>query len=108
MSQLRVIFRTPEMIAQTYLATQDLIREEHADERMSADVAVTEAEVAEALRNLDGIWEELFPAEKHRIVQTLVDRVTIYENDLDVRIRAGGMHSIISEIKKSEEKKCRV
>ena len=108
MSQLRVIFRTPEMIAQTYLATQDLIREERADGQMPADVAVTEAEVAEALRSLDGIWEELFPAEKHRIVQTLVDRVTIYENDLDVRIRAGGMHSIISEIKRSEEKKCRV
>lgn len=96
MSQLRVIFRTPEMIAQTYIAAQ-----------MSADVDVTESEVAQALRSLDDIWEELFPAEKHRIVRALVERVTVYENDLDVRIRAGGMHSIISEIKESEEKKCR-
>ena len=106
MSQLRVIFRTPEMIAQTYLAAQELIREEHADERMSADVAVTEAEVAQALRSLDGIWDELFPAEKHRITQTLVERVTVYQNDLDVRIRTGGLHSIISEMK-GAEKTCR-
>ena len=108
MSQLRVVFRTPEMIAQTYRATQKLIREEHADEQMSADVVVTEAEVAKALRSLDGIWDQLFPAEKHRIVHALVERVTVYENDLDVRIRTNGMHSIISELKHTEEKTCRV
>ena len=107
MSQLRVVFRTPEMIAQTYRTTQELIREEQADGQMSADVAVTEAEVAQALRSLDGIWDELFPAEKHRIVRALVERVIVYENDLDVRIRTGGMHSIISEIKHAEEKTCR-
>lgn len=108
MSQLRVIFRTPEMIAQTYFAAQQLLREEQADGQMSADVAVTEAEVAESLRELDGIWDELFPAEKHRIVQTLIERVTVYENDLDVSIRTGGIHSIISELKHAEEKTCRV
>lgn len=108
MSQLRVIFKTPEMTAQTYIKLQELIREEEADGRMSDDVAVTETEVAEALRCLDGIWDELFPAEKHRIVQTLIEQVTVYENDLDVRIRTTGMHSIISELTKTEEKKCRV
>lgn len=104
--QLRAIFKSPEMIAQTYLATQELILEEQADGQMSADVAVTEAEVAEALRQLDGVWEELFPAERSRIVRTLVEQVSVYENDLDVRIRTGGIHSIISELRKPEEEEC--
>jgi len=108
MSQLRVIFKTPEMTAQTYIQLKELIREEEADGRMSGDVAATETEVAQALRSLDGIWDELFPAEKHRIVQLLVEQVTVYENDLDIRIHTTGMHSIISELTKSEEKKCRV
>jgi len=41
MSQLRVIMRTPEMIAQTYFAAQQILCEEQADGRMSGDVAVT-------------------------------------------------------------------
>ncbi len=104
--QLKTIFRSPEMIAQTYLATQELILEEQSDGQMSADVAVTEAEVAEALRQIGGVWEELFPAERSRIVRTLVEQVRVYENDLDVRIRTGGIHSIISEMKKPEEEEC--
>jgi len=99
MSQLRVIMRTPEMIAQTYFAAQQILCEEQADGGMSADVAVTEAEVAQALRDLDEIWEQLFPAERHRIARALIERVTIHENDLDVRIRTDGMRSIASELK---------
>jgi len=106
--QLRAIFRSPEMIAQTCIATQELILEEQADGQMSADVTVTELEVAEALRQLDGVWEELFPAERSRIVRTLVEQVSVYENDLDVRIRTGGIHSIISELRKPEEEECLV
>lgn len=103
MSQLRVIFRTPEMIAQTYFATQQLMSEEQADGQIAYDAVITEADVAKSLQDLDGIWEELFPAEKHRIVRALVEQVTIYESDIDVRIRTDGMHSIISELKGTKE-----
>jgi hypothetical protein len=104
--QLRAIFKSPEMIAQTYLATQELILEEQTDGQMSADVTVTELEVAQALRQLGGVWEELFPAERSRIVRSLVEQVSVYENDLDVRIRTGGIHSIISELRRPEEEEC--
>jgi len=87
------------MIAQTYFSAQQILCEEQADGGMSSDVAVTQAEVAQALRDLDGIWEQLFPAERHKIARALIERVTIHENDLDVRIRTDGMHSIASELK---------
>ena len=38
---------------------------------------VTEAEVREALLQLDPLWDELFPAEQARIVQLLVERVEV-------------------------------
>ena len=38
---------------------------------------LTEAEVREALEQIDSLWDELFPAEQARIVRLLVDRVGI-------------------------------
>jgi hypothetical protein len=99
LGQLRAVFRTPEMIAQTYRAAQELLREEQAGGRVSADVAATEAEVAEALRSLDPVWNELFPAEQRKIIGLLVDRVVVYENDLDVRIKTDGLHSLVSKLR---------
>ena len=34
---------------------------------------MTEAEIREALENLEPMWEELFPAEQARLVQLLVE-----------------------------------
>ena len=52
--QLRGIFRQPEIIVGTWRAA----REEATD--------VSEAEVREALLQLDPLWDELFPAEQAR------------------------------------------
>jgi hypothetical protein len=38
---------------------------------------VTEPEVVLALRHLGDVWEQLFPAERQRIVQLLIERVTL-------------------------------
>ena len=63
--QLRGVFRQPEIIVGTWRAA----REEATD--------VTEAEVREALLQLDPLWDELFPAEQARIVQLLVEQVSV-------------------------------
>jgi hypothetical protein len=65
--------------------------------------ALTEREVADALANLDPVWDELFPLERQRIVKLLVEQVTINEGDLDVRIRTDGIHSLVAELKESAE-----
>jgi hypothetical protein len=38
---------------------------------------LTEADTREALRRLDPLWDELFPAEQARIVRALVERVVL-------------------------------
>ena len=60
---------------------------------------VTERDVIDALGKLDGVWDELFPAERTRIVQLLVEQVVVYAGGIDVRIRANGLRSLISELK---------
>ena len=45
--------------------------------------AVTEQDVIDALRKLDPIWVELFPAEQQRIVQPLVQEVVVNADGLN-------------------------
>ena len=59
----------------------------------------TERDVIDALGKLDGVWDELFPAERARVVQLLVEQVVVYAGGIDVRIRANGLRSLISELK---------
>jgi len=60
---------------------------------------VSERDVAECLRRLDPIWEELFPLEQMRIVQLLIEQVTVNSNGMNIRIRGNGLHSLVSEVR---------
>ena len=61
------------------------------------DNGIAEAEVRDALLQLDPLWDELFPAEQARIVQLLVERVEITEDGLDIRFRTEGLASLVRE-----------
>lgn len=60
---------------------------------------VSEREVADALRKLDPIWDELYPVEQTRIIQLLVEQVTVNTDGMRIRIRSNGLHSLVSELK---------
>jgi hypothetical protein len=46
-----------------------------------------------------------FPAEQARIVQLLVERVAVQEAALEVRIRAEGLSSLVSELRQCDERR---
>jgi site-specific DNA recombinase len=72
-----------------------------AEEEIAAlSSRVTEREVIEALRSLDPLWEELFPAEQERIVQLLVSRVEVGPDGLDLELRAEGLESLAAELER--------
>jgi site-specific DNA recombinase len=83
--QLRTIFREPEIIVSTWHAACD-----HGGD-------VSEAEVREALQQLDPLWDELFPAEQARLVQLLVERVDVDVEGLDIRLRTDGLSGLVHE-----------
>lgn len=72
--QLRAVFREPEIVAGTWRAAR------------AQDGEGTEAEVREALMQLDPLWDEFFPVEQARIVALLVERVEIGTERLNVRL----------------------
>ncbi|MHB9038503.1 MAG: recombinase zinc beta ribbon domain-containing protein [Armatimonadota bacterium] len=93
MVQLRTVFRTPEIVAQTYLAARELQLENDA-----CLPSISEAEVRNALQNVDLIWDELYPAEQTRLVGLLVERVIVNPNGISIGIRAEGIHSLTKEM----------
>ena len=156
--QLKSIFKSPEMIAQTYQATRELEAEdierlcterteletrlaelkqsaskllnsgtsnsETADEirRINEEFIdtqhrfqdvdeeihgmqarmVSERDVAESLRRLDPICDELFPLEQSRIVHLLIESVVVNTDGMNIKIRGNGLHSLVSEIQNAE------
>ena len=83
--QLRMLLRSPEMVVKTWLAAR------------KQDETITEAEVRDALVQLDPLWDQLFPAEQARIVQLLVERVDMDPEGMSIRLRTEGITSLTSE-----------
>ena len=89
--QLRAILRAPEIVVRTWHASRRKID------------TITEAEVREALEQLDPIWDELFPAEQARIVQLLVERVDVQEDGVEIRFRVDGLTSLVQDFSNERE-----
>jgi site-specific DNA recombinase len=84
--QLRALVCAPEIVVATWRAARVDIE------------GLEEAEVREALKRLDPLWDELFPTEQARIIQLLVERVDIDTAGIDVCLRTGGLRSMLGEL----------
>lgn len=84
--QLRVLLCSPEIIVATWRAARNEID------------GLTEAQVRDALQQLDSIWNELFPAEQARIVQLLVERIEVGTEGADIRLRTQGLTSLVTDL----------
>jgi len=78
-------------------AEERLRKAENALARQGED-RPTEQDVAAALKTIDPLWAELFPAEKERIVRLLVESVTLRPDGLTVRLRPAGLMALASEV----------
>jgi site-specific DNA recombinase len=57
-----------------------------------------EQDVADALRTVEPLWEELFPAEKERIIRLLVESVTLRPDGMSIRLRPTGLITLAAEL----------
>jgi hypothetical protein len=85
-NQVRALLRAPEVVVRTWRAAW--LDHERIDER----------EVVEALRRLDPLWDQLFPAEQARILQLLVERVVVKLDGLEISLRAEGIGSLVEDL----------
>ena len=91
--ELRALLRAPEVVVATWRAARD------------REGAITEAEVRDALQDLDPLWEELFPAEQARLVQLLVRRVEVHPEGLRLQLRVDGLRSLVADMRAEHDQK---
>jgi site-specific DNA recombinase len=88
--QIRALLGAPEVVVRVWRAA-------HLE-----DQGIDEREVVEALQRLDPLWDQLFPAEQARIVQLLVERVTVRLDGLEIRLRVEGIASVVEDLRHQE------
>ena len=84
--QVRALLRQPEMVVGTWRAARATAPD------------LTEQEVLQALERIEPLWDELFPAERARIVRLLVDRVDVGAEGAAVRLRLDGLGSLVRDL----------
>lgn len=66
---------------------------------VALDPTLDEAQVTVAMTQVDRIWAQLFPAEQQRLVRMLVERVTVPDTTLEVRLRPCGIGTLANELR---------
>ncbi len=62
------------------------------------------SEVTLALQRLDPVWEVLYPEEQSRVLELLVETVTVSKHSVDIHFRANGIEQIVGELSPMSER----
>jgi site-specific DNA recombinase len=90
--EIRRMIRAPEIAARVL----KMLREESP--------TVDENATIKALSEFDQIWTALYPAEQTRIIQLLVDRVTVGTGGIAVDLRQEGLGSVLRDMMAPRQK----
>ncbi|WP_374330186.1 recombinase family protein [Aestuariivirga sp.] len=94
--EIRRMIRAPEIAARVL----KMLREESP--------TVDEKATIKALGEFDQIWTALYPAEQTRIIQLLVDRVTVGTSGIAVDLRHEGLGSVLRDMMALRQKEATV
>lgn len=94
--EIRRMIRAPEIAARVL----KMLREERP--------TVDEKATIKALGEFDQIWTALYPAEQTRIIQLLVDRVTVGTSGIAVDLRQEGLGSVLRDMMALRQKEATV
>ena len=54
--------------------------------------------VAEVLKSLETLWEELFPAERYRLAHLLIGKITLFTDKMIIDVKTDGLKSLFREL----------
>ncbi len=84
-AQIKTVLSSPEAISAVCLRLE------------KTTAPIDEASAVMGLSNLGDIWEQLFPAEKHRIANLMIERVDMVDGGLKVKWLELGWRTLIGE-----------
>ena len=85
-AQVRKVLQAPQLIAQTIRELQVL------------DPEADPHQAIQTLQSIEPVWDELFPAEQARIIQLLVERVTVSTAGIRIDMKTAGMKELIQSV----------
>ena len=86
LEQLRGHLRSPDVVKEVLPQAQKY------------DPTLDEAIVTVAMKRLDDVWDELFPAEQMRIVRLLVRQVNVSPNNMSMDLHPTGIQRLVLEL----------
>ncbi|MCL6271082.1 recombinase family protein [Sansalvadorimonas sp. 2012CJ34-2] len=66
------------------------------------DAMPSREELCQLLNNMGEVWEHLFPNERKRLFELLVERVNVSMEDITIQYRLNGLHSVLADIHRPE------
>ena len=59
---------------------------------------ISEGDVSEAFQSVETFWEDLFPLERNRLIQLLVETIEIRETGIDMELKTNGLTNLVTEL----------
>lgn len=87
LTQVHEALKAPQMVQSVW----DVVRKQYPQ--------LIEPEVVLPLRQMSQVWEQLFPAERQRIVQLLIERVTLRDDAIEIVWRDEGWMTLAAEMR---------
>lgn len=85
-NQIKSILSAPQVIAETWRTLK------------TRNPAYHESDLHDAMRNLNGLWDDLFPEERKRITCLLIDRVVLRPAGIDIEYHAEGFEKVVDDM----------
>jgi site-specific DNA recombinase len=58
---------------------------------------IGEAVAIKTLQSIDPVWDELFPAEQSKILQTIIERITVRPDGITIQWKQQGMNKLLRD-----------
>lgn len=82
LSEIGTLFQTPTMLA-------ELMRQD--------DFQIPTSVMQEVLKNIYGVWEVMCPAERCKLMQAIITRITVYEDRITIEPNIAGLNTLLAE-----------
>jgi site-specific DNA recombinase len=66
---------------------------------VTISLGITGNEITKIFSSMQSFWQELYPAERNRLIELLVASVVVSENKVELEFRTEGMTQLIEEMK---------
>ena len=59
---------------------------------------ITHEDMSAAFSSIDVLWGELFPGERYRLMHLLIEKITVYNDNIKIVLKTHGMASLAGEV----------